>query len=85
MLLCLHLSLRTELTQPVFSRQPGLPVSASLYGQAVITESVHSHCLSEFVICHSGQIVCHCVLSVQGQIALMFVWGFCGRCPMVYL
>ena len=41
-LLCLHLSVWTEPTQPVLSGQPGLPVSARLYGPAVVTESVHS-------------------------------------------
>ena len=41
-LLCLHLSVWIEPTQPVLSGQPGLLVSTQLYGQAVVTESLHS-------------------------------------------
>ncbi len=78
---CFHVSPWTELTQPVLSGQPGLSVSACLYGQVVVTESVHGLSLSQFFISHGAQIFC--VLSVQSQITVKFILNFCATCSTV--
>ena len=52
--LWLHLSVWTELTQSVLCEQPGLSVYVHLYGQAVVTESVHGQSLSQFLISHGA-------------------------------
>lgn len=43
----------------VISREPGLPMAASLNSMAVLTESVHCPFFPPFSISHSSQIVCH--------------------------
>ena len=58
-LLCLHLSVWTELTQPFLSGQLGHSL-----GQAVVAESVHSQCFPQFQVSYRAQILCHGVLSV---------------------
>ena len=63
-LLCLHLSLWTELTQPVFSRQPGLSVAAGFHSQTVSTQPVPDQSLSESVVTYGAQVFSYCVLSV---------------------
>ena len=51
------------------SREPWLPTAAFLNSKAMLTESVHSQSFPLVWVSHSGQVFCHCVLSVSGQIA----------------
>ena len=59
----------------VFSWEPGLSV-VSLH------ESVSGQVLPQFWVGHGGQVFCHGVVSVKGQIACQFTLVFGGLFPM---
>ena len=53
-----------------------------LDGQAVFAESVSGQGFPPFWVSHGGQVFCHGVFSVKGQIACQFTLGFGGLFPM---
>jgi len=50
--------------ESVLMGEPGLSAPARLYGQSVLTESVHRQCFSEFHITHCAQVVRSSVFSI---------------------
>ncbi len=63
-LLGLHFSVGTVRADTALFGQPVLAISARLYTQSMVAQSVPRHLSSQFTVFHCTQIVCSCVISV---------------------